>query len=46
MDFVKSQWDGFVGEFKSMNARQLIGQGVNLGESVADDHAACRTLPI
>jgi hypothetical protein len=26
-----------------MNARQLIGQGVNLGESVAHDHAVCRT---
>jgi hypothetical protein len=43
MDWVKSQWDGFIGEFKGMNARQLIGQGVNLGESVAHDHAVCRT---
>jgi hypothetical protein len=40
MDWARSQWDGFIGEFKGMNARQLIGQGVNLGESVADDHVA------
>lgn len=32
MDWVRSQLNGFSSEFKGMNARQLIGQGVNLGE--------------
>lgn len=31
MDFIQSQWNSFLGEFKGMNARQLIGQGTNLG---------------
>lgn len=31
MEWVKSQWDSFTKDLKSMNKRQLIGQGVNLG---------------
>lgn len=31
MEWVKSQWDGFIKDIRSMNKRQLMGQGVNLG---------------
>eukprot|EP00878_Enallax_costatus_P003570 GHUV01003784.1.p1 GENE.GHUV01003784.1~~GHUV01003784.1.p1 ORF type:complete len:185 (+),score=27.08 GHUV01003784.1:275-829(+) len=44
MDWVKSQWDAFTSDFRGMNARQLIGQGINLGLVVTSALIIWKTL--
>jgi hypothetical protein len=31
MEWLREGWDGMVGELRSMNTRQLLSQGINLG---------------